>query len=387
MRVSDQMMSTIMTRYILSNRDAAYKLQEQIASGQRVTVASDDPNSYDTINRLSNSEACVNQYSRNALQLKSELVTLDGSLQKVSGLLEDVSELIVRASNGTIPPADRETMGESVDQMLEDLLTMANANPDGRYIYGGLRTDTPPYEVTRDANGRITSVTYQGNTDVRQVEVGKGSYVSANLPGSDTVGGGGVFQSDQVDLFSDMIQLRDRLLAGENPVSFEAFTADPATDTLAVTRNYRTGALVQLSTDGTLPAGLDPARQYYAIQISPTQIQLADSLANARAGVAVDFTSAGTGAHQITQLSLEESTRDLEHISSLLGIVGAREQRVEVCESILSQWQLDIKSTLEDVAAIDVAKATLELSEKKTAYEAALRATSTLMGTSLLNYI
>jgi flagellar hook-associated protein 3 FlgL len=386
MRVSDQTMNHMLTNYILNNRDAAYEIQKQIASGKKIDSASDNPNDYDTINRLSNSQSEVLQYQRNATQLMSELLTIDGSLQKVSGLLEDVSNLIVRASNGTIPPSDRKTMGEEVDQMLEDLVTMANSNPDGRYIFAGLRTDTPPYEVTRDAEGRITSVTYQGNAEVRQVEVGKGAYVTANLPGSDTTGGG-VFESNDTDLFTDLIQLRDRLLAGENPVDPETFTADAATDTLTVAGVYHTGSLVQVATDGTLPAGLDPNAKYYAIRISDTEIQLADSLANARAGIAVDFTDSGTGTHNITQLSLEENAHDLEHISSLLGIIGAREQRVEVCQDILSQWESDIEDSLEDVQAIDIAKATIELSNKKTAYEAALRATSTVMGTSLLNYL
>ncbi|HBA84071.1 MAG TPA: flagellar hook-associated protein 3 [Verrucomicrobia bacterium] len=386
MRISDQTLNQMLSGYILKNRDAAYKIQEQIASGQKIHVASDDPNAYDSINRLHNNESYVLQYARNVSQLKSELLTIDGSLQKVSGLLGDVSNLIVRASNGTIPPSDRKTMGEEADQMLEDLVTMANSNPDGRYIYAGLRTDAPPYVVTRDANGRITDVAYQGNTEVRQVEVGKGAYVAANLPGSDTTGGG-VFQSDELDLFSDLMQLRDRLLSGENPVDPETFTADAATDTLTVAGKYRTGALVQVGTDDTLPGGLDPNKKYFAIRISDTEIQLADSLANARAGVAVDITSPGAGTQTVTQLSLEESERDLEHISSMLGVIGAREQRVEVCEQILSQWESDIGASLEDLEAVDIAEATILLTSKKTAYEAALRATSTMMGTSLLNYM
>ncbi len=387
MQVSNQMMNNTLTAYILKNRNATFAIQQQIASGVKVSKASDDPNAFDTIGRLKSNLSCINQYARNTVQLKNELYNMDGNLQKMSSLLQTVSEAIVRASNGTIPPSDRKSVGEEVNQLLEDMVDLANANPDGRYVFGGLRTDTPPYLVTRNAEGNITGVTYQGNTDVRQVEVGKNAYVAANIPGTDTSGSLAVLQTDSTDIIGNLIQLRDRLFAGENPVDPETFAVDAGADTLTVGKIYNTGALVQLASDGTLPGGLDPNQQYYAIRISATEIQLADSLANARAGIAVDITSAGTGTHNITQLSLEENTRDLEHITSLLGVVGARQQRVEVCEKILSQWETDLETTLDDTQSVDIAKAYTELSTRKLAYEAALQATSSVMGVSLLNYI
>ncbi|MFH0880571.1 MAG: flagellar hook-associated protein FlgL [Lentisphaerota bacterium] len=387
MRVTNQTVNEMLSRYIINNRNSVFDIQQKIASGKKILNPSDDPNGYDTIVRLEDSLACIQQYDRNAVQLKNELLNTDGTLQQVTDVLHRVSELIVTASNGTTPPEDRQTISKEVDQLLEDMVNLANSNPEGRYIFGGLRTNAQPYVVTRDANGQIVDVTYQGNQDVRQVEVGKNAFVPANIPGTDAAGGMAVFQSQNQDVFSDLIQLRDRLAAGENPVDPEFFTADPAADLLTTTKLYRTGSLVRVDTTGALPGGLEAGRDYYAIQVSPTQIRLADSYANAQAGIFIDITSAGVGTHNITQQSLQENTRDLEHITSILGVVGAREQRLETCQSILSQYEEDVSSSLEDVQAIDLAKAMTELSDKKLAYEAALRATSGLLDVSLLNYI
>lgn len=61
------------------------------------------------------------------------------------------------------------------------------------------------------------------------------------------------------------------------------------------------GQLVQLTTTGTLPAGLSLATNYYIIRLSNTQIQFATTQANANAATAVpvNITDQGTGVHSI----------------------------------------------------------------------------------------
>lgn len=65
--------------------------------------------------------------------------------------------------------------------------------------------------------------------------------------------------------------------------------------------SYLNLAKVRVSTSGTLPTGLFAGVDYYVIKVTDTTIKLADSLANASLGVAIDFTSAGGfGALNIT---------------------------------------------------------------------------------------
>lgn len=53
----------------------------------------------------------------------------------------------------------------------------------------------------------------------------------------------------------------------------------------------------QLTTSGTLPAGLATGTNYWAIRQNTTVIQVASSLANAVADTAIDITDTGTGTH------------------------------------------------------------------------------------------
>ncbi len=64
---------------------------------------------------------------------------------------------------------------------------------------------------------------------------------------------------------------------------------------------------VELTTSGILPAGLALATRYFMISTSgkeePSTFKLASSVVNARAGIAINITDAGTGTHTLTRKS------------------------------------------------------------------------------------
>lgn len=81
------------------------------------------------------------------------------------------------------------------------------------------------------------------------------------------------------------------------------FTADASADEIscAADRWFSTGDGVRLTTTTTLPGGLATATTYYVIANASRRVfKLASSLANARAGTAINITSAGTGTHTVT---------------------------------------------------------------------------------------
>lgn len=85
--------------------------------------------------------------------------------------------------------------------------------------------------------------------------------------------------------------------------SFSTFTADAGTDICTHSNiNLFPYTRVQLTSSGTLPAGLSLATDYYVIKVSDTTCKLATSYANAVAGTNVDITGTGTGTHTINTL-------------------------------------------------------------------------------------
>lgn len=85
--------------------------------------------------------------------------------------------------------------------------------------------------------------------------------------------------------------------------SFSTFTADASTDECTHTNiNLFPYTRCQLTSTGTLPAGLSLATDYYVIKVTDLTCKLATSYANAVAGTAIDITDAGTGTHTINTL-------------------------------------------------------------------------------------
>jgi hypothetical protein len=89
--------------------------------------------------------------------------------------------------------------------------------------------------------------------------------------------------------------------------AFSTFTADAGTDILTSTglrgfANLFPFTRVQVSSSGTLPAGLLAATDYFVIRLSDTEIRLATSYANAVAGTAINITDAGSGTHTLNTL-------------------------------------------------------------------------------------
>jgi len=86
----------------------------------------------------------------------------------------------------------------------------------------------------------------------------------------------------------------------------EDFTADFNSDELTLGQKWATGTAVELTTTGTLPAGLATGTTYYVIYVSYSndteigKIRLATTEADAVANDYIDITDNGTGVHTIT---------------------------------------------------------------------------------------
>ena len=77
-------------------------------------------------------------------------------------------------------------------------------------------------------------------------------------------------------------------------------TVDTSAETITISSHkFQVGDTVQVSTTGGLPSGLSASTTYYIIDASTNTIKFATTLANAKAGTAINLTSQGTGNHTI----------------------------------------------------------------------------------------
>ena len=183
-------------------------LQTQLATGLRVNAPSDDP--IDARRAISTRAAIAKneQYLENISTVNSRLAETVTAIDTMTENLLRTRELTLQGANGTNDQTSLDALAEEINQILEATVNTANHQTGNLYIFGGTRTNSAPFEVTRDANGDITAVTYTGNDEDIRVSVGDGVSVTINEPGS------AVFHGS-ADIFQTLVDIRDNLLAGD----------------------------------------------------------------------------------------------------------------------------------------------------------------------------
>lgn len=214
MRITNQLQNQMLAGQVARNQGEVYRLQEQVASGVQMKVASDNPKNWASVARLERQQTELLRYDEATKLMEDRLESLDVALNAMSDLLQNASEVAVQSGQGLLNEADRNTFAEQVDQLLEQLVVNGNAKYDGQYLFGGVSSSTEPFDVVRDADGRISSVSYVGSEDMATVEIGDGERMARHMVGG---GSDGVLMSDEGNAFEALITLRDQLMSGQNP--------------------------------------------------------------------------------------------------------------------------------------------------------------------------
>lgn len=191
-----------------------FERQRQVASTKRMAAASDDPIGAGLAVSLRETMAQLLQAQRNGDMAENKLEASQGVLTDIFSVLGDVKDLARRGVDGNMSNADRQDLATQVNQMLEQLLSDANARSIDGYLFGGTQTTVTPFAATRPA-GEITAVTANSSG------TGIGGQIDAELPGGlrvvTNVPGSTVFTSTSpqtVDIFPLLIKIRDDLRAG-----------------------------------------------------------------------------------------------------------------------------------------------------------------------------
>lgn len=144
MRVTQSMLSNNMLRNLSNNYNKMGKLQDQLTTQKRITRPSDDPvvamlglGYRDSLNK-------VQQYSRNISEATNWLDSTDDAISQGVKVLQRIRELTVQASNGTYEEGQRGAIAVEVDQLKEQLETIAQTQVGGKYIFNGKNTNKAP---------------------------------------------------------------------------------------------------------------------------------------------------------------------------------------------------------------------------------------------------
>jgi flagellar hook-associated protein 3 FlgL len=233
--------SLVMRLQKLLSKQAA--LQSQVSSGQRITTASDDPAAMARVLDVQAEKQSVQQWVRNGDRALAVSQASFSAVKHLKSISDRAGEIAVLGVGATGADAYRAYAAE-VNSLLEQAVQVTDSKHAGDRLFGGTRTDAPPFTVTRDVAGQITAVTYAGSAAPAAFRVSDSTTIAPQTDGATNQKFG--------DFINNLVALRDALAAQSGPAVQAAHTA---------LRTSETDIIVTMSDIGATQTRLEAVRE------------------------------------------------------------------------------------------------------------------------------
>lgn len=373
------------------------RAQEQLSSGKRIAVPSDDPTAaaraeraFISQQRITSSQRAVD-YSRNAMKLA------ESALGQVGDVLQGVRESLVAAGNGSYGPGERVALAKQLTQLRAQLLAQANQSDGaGGHVFGGQGASSAPFLDTAagvsfaGTGGQVQLSTSEdlplsldGQSLWLHAASGNGTYVSgaaAANTGSGWIDAGGV--SDPSALTGADYSVDFSVAAGVT--TYSVLKAGSPTALSGVP--YVAGQAITVDGMSFHIAGAPANGDSFTLQPSAPDLDPFETLDRA---IAV-LNNPASNSGQVQQV-VSSGVRDIDAVASRMqtarSAAGASLQHLDAMDSRNQDRQLLAKSVQSDAEDLDMVQAVSDFQTKQTSYQAALQSYAMVHRLSLFDYI
>jgi flagellar hook-associated protein 3 FlgL len=143
------------------------RAQREIASGRRINAPSDSPDEISTLLGLRSGLGAAEQAKSNLGRVKTEVDAAEQSLNHATKLLDRIQVLGAQGATDIADANARLTLAGEVEQILGDLVNVANTEIAGRFIFAGDTDQTPPYQFDPTQPQPVSA--FGGSTTTRQI--------------------------------------------------------------------------------------------------------------------------------------------------------------------------------------------------------------------------
>lgn len=204
MRITNKMMVTNFKTRLTQNMASLDGHYKKLSSGKNISLPSDNPVSTSRVMSVKNSRERLEQYLKNIDDGLDWMNATESAFARASNLMENVRDLTVQGANDTLSDADKEIIMYSVDQYIQELISIANSSEGERYIFGGQRTTEKPFDDNGD---------YHGSSTKRTMNIELGQVVTVGITGAEAFKGVG--DSSGVDIFETLKDISNWLKTGD----------------------------------------------------------------------------------------------------------------------------------------------------------------------------
>ncbi|KJH84835.1 flagellar hook-associated protein FlgL [Pseudomonas sp. KSR10] len=238
MRISNAQITAMMHGSLNTSSEKLGKLMQQMATGERMLLPSDDPISAVRVLRIQREEATLTQYRTNIANVSGNLSKQEANLKSASDTMLNVRDMLLWAANGSNTSDDLAAIANELQSLEKTILSFANVrDEEGRYLFSGTLSDRPA--ITFDAATETYTLT--GNDQYRQAAVANGVLVDENVTAAQVFGAGvGMLN----DLNALVKMLADPALDATDPAVQASVTA--TLNSLDATHGDLLGAVTEL---------------------------------------------------------------------------------------------------------------------------------------------
>ena len=203
MRITQSMIVRNVLNRLNRSTENLDSLQGSIATGKRVTRASDDPASFSRASRLKEASRQNDQYMKNITNGNMLLDTASDALDPMYSLVLNAKGMATQGADGAMDDRTRQALATQLGGIIEEVTALANSQNVGKNIFAGTQTrDVQPFIVE---NG---TVTYNGNDEQIERQVSNNFNVAVNVTGQQLL---------DTEIFTQLIDLKTALENNDIP--------------------------------------------------------------------------------------------------------------------------------------------------------------------------
>ena len=174
MRVTEKMIFESSVTQTGKARENLAEAQEEVASGSRVIHPGDDPVAASLSVGHTVDKARYTAIGNTAQRAADELNAADTALDGITTVANRAQQIATQFGNDTYTSTDRATAAVEVNGLYQQAVSLLNTTYGSRYIFGGSKDNAAPFA----ADG-----TYNGDDEIRKVEIAPGLYQAASKIG------------------------------------------------------------------------------------------------------------------------------------------------------------------------------------------------------------
>jgi len=404
-RISSQLPTYDSTYWMKLREFDMNQMANRMGAQSKIKDLRDDPLAASRSTRFQSEIMRTDRYGKNIEQVRGTLTSAEGNLRSAMDILQRIRELGVQGANGVLDKSQMGYIGEEVNQLLGELLTIANTkDQSGNFLFSGSASRTTPFRaisgrVPGGSGDMVVSVDYLGNIDRGAAEISEGAAVDVNLPGNIA------FWAEQQQVYSTVDAGQYRVPAAAairidgaeislSPGDTVSAIAAKINDANAPIRARLDPVANSLVLETTLPHQiwaedlgggtvlqdlgiLAPGGSHPPLNVAPSARVFGGSIFDQVISLRDALFEGST--EKVGSSGLRGIESSLTNLAGVLGDIGARDSRLDTVAKRLAFMQPELVRFDSQERDLDMADAITQLKTLEYTHEAALSATARAM--------